>query len=106
MQPYLILMEARPKHEGLARKIAVGTIVFSFLLFGMVFLVPFFPLSLSHKAMVASVIWGLSEVTLLLGALLAGKEVMQKFKRYLTPKILFSFLKSKLKKANDDSVGF
>lgn len=58
----------------------IGIIITSFLLFGVVFLVPFLPLSTAMKATTAATFWGMSEITLVIGGLLVGKQVISKYK--------------------------
>lgn len=58
----------------------IGIIITSFLLFGAVFLVPFLPLSNTMKVAVVAPLWGMSEITLVIGGLLVGKQVISKYK--------------------------
>jgi hypothetical protein len=46
-------------------------------------IVPFIPISLAQKAILVPALLVLAEVLFWLGALLVGKEVVQKYRRYL-----------------------
>lgn len=67
-------------------KIGWGLIVVSVLWWGLIVVVPFFPLSLKMKATVITAAIVLAEVFFWLGAVLVGKEVVAKYKAYLNPK--------------------
>jgi hypothetical protein len=73
-------------------------IAISFLLFGLVFTIPFFPLTLVTKGFLASGMYVTSEITLLIGVAIVGKQVVSKFKRYLNPLNWFSEKQTKKSK--------
>jgi hypothetical protein len=66
------------------QKLGLGLIIISFLpwLIIAVF-VPFIPISLGQKALLIPALLVLAEILFWTGALLVGKEVVQKFRRYL-----------------------
>jgi hypothetical protein len=65
--------------------IAISLILLSGLFFGMIFVIPFFPLSLTTKGVLvtASIISG--EVAWWVGVAIAGKQVITKYGRFLNP---------------------
>jgi hypothetical protein len=56
-------------------------------------IVPFIPISLPQKAILVPALLILAEVLFWLGALLVGKEVVQKYRRYLNFRYLRILLK-------------
>jgi hypothetical protein len=71
---------------------AIGLIIFSGILFGLIFLVPFLPLTLGQKGIaVTTLIIGM-EVTWWVGVALVGKQIIQKYIKWLNP---FSWFKRK-----------
>lgn len=71
--------------SGTVVKIAVGLVVVSTILFGLIFLVPFMPLSLAVKAMLVPVLVVLTELFWWVGILLVGKAAVNRYKKYLNP---------------------
>ncbi|MEA5531541.1 transporter suffix domain-containing protein [Dolichospermum sp. UHCC 0684] len=66
------------------QKLGLGLIIISFLPWLIIaVIVPFLPISLAQKAILVPVLLVLAEVLFWLGALLVGKEVVQKYRRYL-----------------------
>jgi len=74
--------------------IAIILIILSCILFGLIFVVPFLPLTLAQKGIfVTSLIIGM-EVTWWAGIAIVGKQVITKYKKYLNPRTWFSRRKS------------
>ena len=70
--------------------IAFILILLSGILFGLIFVVPFLPLSLSQKGIfVTALVIGM-EITWWVGAAIIGKQVITKYKKYLNPCYWFS----------------
>ncbi|OBQ35903.1 MAG: hypothetical protein AN485_12545 [Anabaena sp. MDT14b] len=66
------------------QKLGLGLIIISFLPWLIIaVIVPFLPISLPQKAILVPALLILAEVLFWLGALLVGKEVVQKYRRYL-----------------------
>jgi len=78
------------RNPKLLNTIAIVLILLSGLFFGMIFVVPFFPLSLATKGLLvtACIIGG--EVAWWVGVAIAGKQVISKYGRYLNPRNWFS----------------
>jgi hypothetical protein len=57
-------------------------------------IVPFLPISVAQKALLVPALLVLAEVLFWLGALLVGKEIVQRYRRYLS----FRYLKILLRK--------
>jgi uncharacterized membrane-anchored protein len=67
-------------------KIGVSSIVCSCLLWAAVlFIVPFYPASISHKALITTGLVVISEVLFWLGIMLLGKELAHRYRRKLNP---------------------
>jgi hypothetical protein len=77
------------KNEKLLTAIAISLILLSGLFFGMIFVIPFFPLSLTTKGVLvtASIISG--EIAWWVGVAIAGKQVITKYRHYLNPRNWF-----------------
>ncbi|MBO1057505.1 MAG: transporter suffix domain-containing protein [Dolichospermum sp. JUN01] len=66
------------------QKLGLVLIIISFLPWLIIaVIVPFIPISLAQKALLIPALLVLAEVLFWLGALLVGKEVVQKYRRYL-----------------------
>ncbi|MBS9391092.1 MAG: transporter suffix domain-containing protein [Dolichospermum sp. WA123] len=66
------------------QKLGLVLIIISFLPWLIIaVIVPFLPISLAQKAILVPALLVLAEVLFWLGALLVGKEVVQKYRRYL-----------------------
>ena len=63
-------------------------------------IVPFLPISVAQKALLVPALLVLAEVLFWLGALLLGKEVVQKYRRYLSFRYLRIHLKRFWRKIN------
>lgn len=70
--------------------IAVILIVLSCILFGLIFLVPFLPLTKVQKGIAATAVFLAMEITWWVGVALIGKQVITKYKKYLNPLNWFS----------------
>lgn len=70
--------------------IAIILILLSGILFGLIFVVPFLPLSLAQKGIfVTALVIGM-EVTWWAGIAIVGKQVITKYRKYLNPRNWFS----------------
>ncbi len=77
------------------QKLGLALIVLSFSPWlGIPFILPFLPLTISQKAVLAPVWLVVAEVTFWIGVLLVGKEVVQRYQNYLN----FQYLKNQLKR--------
>ena len=66
------------------QKLGLVLIIISFLPWLIIAVImPFLPISLAQKAILVPALLVLAEVLFWLGALLVGKEVVQKYRRYL-----------------------
>ena len=65
--------------------IAIILILLSGLFFGLIFVVPFFPVSLATKGVLVTICIISGEVSWWAGVAVAGKQVITKYKRYLNP---------------------
>lgn len=74
------------------RKIGIGLIIISFILFFMIPIVPFVPITVKMKLIISTALAIIAEVTFWVGGFFVGKEVIQKYKKYLNPS---RFLKKK-----------
>jgi hypothetical protein len=78
------------RNGKLLNTIAISLILLSGLFFGMIFVIPFFPLSLTTKGVLVTVSIICGEVAWWVGVAVAGKQVLTKYKRYLNPRNWFS----------------
>jgi hypothetical protein len=74
------------------RKVGIGLIIISFIFFFMIPIVPFVPLTVKMKVILTTTLAIIAEVTFWIGGFFVGKEVIQKYKKYLNPS---RFLKKK-----------
>ena len=66
--------------------IAIILMVLSCILFGLIFVVPFLPLTLAQKGIsVTALVVGM-EITWWAGVALIGKELFSKYRKYLNPR--------------------
>jgi ABC-type nickel/cobalt efflux system permease component RcnA len=70
----------------LLNTIAVGLIILSGILFGMIFVVPFLPLSLTQKGISVTVLVIGMEITWWAAVAIVGKQVISKYGKYLVPR--------------------
>jgi len=68
-----------------AGKIGLGLMVLSCILYAGLLLIPFMGLSIKGKATMAGGLILMGEVTFWLGCLIAGKELMTRYRQYLNP---------------------
>lgn len=85
MEKEVASTEKKP-HRPFSFKLGLGLLIFSLLLYLIPVITPFTPLSIKVKAGIITGGIVIAEVSFWLGALLVGKEVASKFKRYLNPK--------------------
>ena len=65
--------------------VAILLILLSCILFGLIFVVPFLPVSLAQKGIIVTVLIIGMEVTWWVGVAIAGKQMITKYKKYLNP---------------------
>jgi hypothetical protein len=70
--------------------IAIVLIIFSGILFGLIFVVPFLPLSMTQKGIVVTVLVIGMEITWWAGVALVGKQLITRYIKYLNPRTWFS----------------
>jgi hypothetical protein len=76
------------------QKLGLGLIIISFLPWlAIAVIVPFLPISLAQKAILVPALLVLAEVLFWPGTLLVGKEVVQKYRHYLSFRYLRILLK-------------
>jgi hypothetical protein len=79
---------------GIMQKLGLVLIIISFLPWLIIAVVlPFLPISITQKALLVPALLVLAEVLFWLGALIVGKEVVQKYRRYLNLRYLQILLK-------------
>jgi hypothetical protein len=81
----------------LLSSIAIALIILSGILFGLIFVVPFLPLSVVWKGILFSALVIGMEITWWTGVLLAGKQLITRYLKYLNPLAWF------LRKNRNDS---
>lgn len=67
------------------RTVGISLVVISFVLYGCLFLVPFIPVSGAAKVGISTALIVTGEITFWLGGILLGKELINRYKRYLNP---------------------
>ncbi len=70
------------------KKLGVGLILVSFLPWIAVAIAPFLAVSIAQKAVLIPVLLGSAEVMFWLGILIVGKEVAERYRRWLNPRYL------------------
>ncbi len=78
------------KTNKLHTTIAIVLIIVSGVLFGLIFVVPFLPLTIAQKGIVATALVIGMEVSWWVGAAILGKQVISKYSKYLNPRSWFS----------------
>lgn len=73
------------KMSSVLNKIAILLVILSFIFYGMIFLVPFMPCTLSEKAMSVSGLVATGEITWWVGVAIVGKQAVTKYRKYLNP---------------------
>lgn len=91
--------EPKRKNSSLLNKIAVILVVLSFVLYGLIFVVPFLPLTIAQKAMIVPVLVAAGEATWWIGVAIVGKQVVTKYRKYLNPCNWFSCRKNNFQKS-------
>jgi Trk-type K+ transport system membrane component len=66
--------------------IAIILIILSGIFFGLIFVVPFLPISLSQKGIMATVLVICMEISWWVGVAIVGKQVISKYQKYLVPR--------------------
>ncbi|MBP7331799.1 MAG: hypothetical protein BWY65_00798 [Firmicutes bacterium ADurb.Bin373] len=79
------LKNEKPTGSPRLRKIGLLLIILSFVFYGGLLLVPFTPYAAGTKAVISSALVVSGEASFWLGALILGKELVSKYKRYLNP---------------------
>ncbi|HZG86822.1 transporter suffix domain-containing protein [Paenibacillus sp.] len=69
----------------MAKRIGIFCIVLSFALYALLLAVPFLPAGSSGKAGAAAALVIAGEVAFWIGGLLLGREVIKKYRRFLSP---------------------
>ncbi|KAF1084961.1 hypothetical protein SPSYN_01097 [Sporotomaculum syntrophicum] len=67
------------------RKVGVICVVLSFVFYGAILLVPFLPYPTSSKVAITSGLVVLGEASFWIGGFILGKELLTKYRRYLSP---------------------
>ncbi|MDE3837794.1 hypothetical protein C0966_00020 [Bacillus methanolicus] len=67
------------------RKVGIGLIIMSFVLYGALLLVPLIPFSTGTKVIISSVLVLSGEITFWVGGIILGKEVVTKYRKYFNP---------------------
>ena len=70
--------------------IAIALILLSGILFGLIFVVPFLPLSVAWKSILVSALVIGMEITWWAGVVLVGKQLITRYIKYLNPFTWFS----------------
>ena len=87
-------MVNKDKREALAptnefsiklRRLGIGLVVLSFILYGAILLVAFIPYSTGIKVSISTALAVLGEITFWVGGFILGKEVISRYKKYLNP---------------------
>ncbi|PSB21683.1 hypothetical protein C7B65_03645 [Phormidesmis priestleyi ULC007] len=71
------------------KNLGIGLILVSFLPWVTVAAVPFLAVSIAQKAVLVPVLLGSAEVMFWLGILIVGKEVAERYRRWLNPRYLW-----------------
>jgi NAD(P)-dependent dehydrogenase (short-subunit alcohol dehydrogenase family) len=67
------------------RFLGICLIIFSFIAYGVLIALPFLPISTAQKLWFSPLLIGIGEITFWVGGVLVGKEIFQRYKRYLNP---------------------
>lgn len=87
------------------RNLGLGLIVFSFLPWVVVALLPVLSLPVGQKALLVPVLAVMAEVAFWLGLVLVGKEAAAKYRRYFSPRYLWKRLSGLLRKQQARNTG-
>jgi hypothetical protein len=74
--------------------LAIGSVIPWLLLL----VLPFLPLSLAERAMLAAGLLVMAEVMFWMGAVLAGQEVVRRFRQKLNPKALWKCMRDRVQR--------
>jgi len=83
---------------SILNKIAVVLVILSFVLYGLIAVVPFLRLTISQKALSVSALMISGEIAWWIGVAIVGKQVVMKYKKYLNPCSWCSFKRSNSEK--------
>jgi hypothetical protein len=75
-----------PNRRGWLRWLGVGLVALSFVLYGGLLVLPFLPWGTELKILLAPTLVILGEVAFWLGALILGKAVVARYRRYFDPR--------------------
>ncbi|MEG3070352.1 MAG: transporter suffix domain-containing protein [Candidatus Syntrophopropionicum ammoniitolerans] len=75
----------KPVGSPWMKKLGILLVALSFVLYGGILLAPFTPFATATKAVITTGLIITGETSFWLGALLLGKEIVAKYKRYLNP---------------------
>ena len=78
------------KKNSLLNKVAILLVVLSFILYGLIFVVPLLPLSIAQKASLVPILIVSGEATWWIGVAIVGKQAVTKYRKYLNPCNWFS----------------
>lgn len=67
------------------KKIGLALIILSFINWGIIFIIPFIPINNTVKVTSVGFLAVVSEIFFWIGAILVGKEMAQKYRRYFNP---------------------
>ena len=78
--------QTETRRPSLISRIGLAILVLSLVFWAFFLVIPFLPLSTGRKAAVGGVNFIIAEATFWLGAVLAGKEIVTRFKTWMNPK--------------------
>lgn len=73
------------KKSNLLNKVAIILVAMSFILYGLIFMIPFLPLTIAQKAALVPVLIASGEATWWIGVAIVGKQAVTKYRKYLNP---------------------
>lgn len=79
------IQKQESNRNSLLNKIAIILIILSFVLYGLIFIVPFLPFTIIQKALIVPGLVASGEITWWIGVAIVGKKVISKYKKYLNP---------------------
>lgn len=72
--------------SSLALRAGLAMVIFSVALYGVIFSLPFFPISTANKLALTPVLMVVSEIVFWVGGALAGRDVVSRYRSYLDPR--------------------
>lgn len=75
-----------PKSNKIMKKIAVGLVLLSFILYMLLPVVPFLPADLKIKAAITAGMMGASEIVFWIGGFILGKDIVAKYRKAFNPR--------------------